>query len=125
MLKPSYKAIKAALAKHAKISVEIETEDLQIEGNASSIDEDTDREHERWIRDQLERGNEYAWCRIVVKASWRGFEGYDSLGACSYESRASLDQAIEYHGMRAEALIALANRVSESYEAISALVRGK
>ena len=70
----------------AEITLTIEPEDVPIEGNASAIDEDTDRETVTWIRDQLDRGNEWAWCTVIVRARYAGLEGGDSLGCCSYES---------------------------------------
>ena len=43
-------------------------EDLPITGNASAIDEVTDALVEAHIRDQLARGNEWAWCVVRVTA---------------------------------------------------------
>jgi len=54
----------------------------------ASGDDDIDREAEEWILAQLESGNDWAWCRVRVTARWKGFEGSDSLGACSYKSEA-------------------------------------
>lgn len=64
-----------------------------IAGNAmASGDETVDRETEAWIIDQLERGNEWAWCIVKVTASveldGERFEGADYLGCCSYDSEA-------------------------------------
>ena len=42
---------------------------MQIEGNASAIDEKTDRETVDWIRGQLARGNDWAWCSVQVIAT--------------------------------------------------------
>jgi hypothetical protein len=61
-------------------------EDMQIEGNASAIDEETDRQIVNNIISQLNDGNEWAWCSVNVKAKWKGLEGNDYLGGCSYES---------------------------------------
>ncbi len=53
-------------------------EDEPIEGNASAIDEETDRKAEQWIYDQLDGGNQWAWCCVEVKCSWQGFAASDS-----------------------------------------------
>jgi hypothetical protein len=50
-----------------------------------------------WIRDQLERGNEWAWCTIKITAAYGGLETHDYLGACSYESEASFVQNGDYY----------------------------
>lgn len=72
-----------------QVTFEIECipEELSIKGNASAIDEDTDKETEQYIKDQLNSGNEWAWCCIKVTASYKGIEGTDYLGGCSYASK--------------------------------------
>ncbi len=121
-MKPSCKAIRTALAKHAEIELEIFPEDLQIDGNASAIDEDADREIADDIRAQLESGNECAWCVVVVKARWCGFTGTDSLGACSYPGLAALREDL-FESMKQEALIDLAQQVATSLKSISELIK--
>ncbi len=116
------KAIRTALAKHATFTVEILPEDLQIDGNASAIDEDTDRETVADIRAQLDAGNECAWCCVVVRATWRGFTGIDSLGGCSYPNRKALEADL-LPDMKHSALDDLAQRVSESHIAIAWLIK--
>lgn len=61
---------------------------------------DTEEENEqavKWVLDQLDDGNECAWCCVLVTATERnprpGFKarvGHDSLGCCSYESEKAL-----------------------------------
>jgi hypothetical protein len=73
--------------------VRVEPEDLPYKGNCmASGDEDYDREVEQWITDELNKGNEYAWCGVMVIARFEGFEGVDSLGGCSYKSMADLEE---------------------------------
>jgi hypothetical protein len=86
--------------------LECEPEDVPIEGNAmASGDDDVDAEAEQWVRDQLESGNEWAWCHVIVRARWNGLEGVDNLGCCSYKSEADFRQPGGYYDdMRAEAL---------------------
>ena len=62
------------------------TEDSQIEGNASAIDPETDKQIANNIRQQLESGNDWAWCTVKVEARWKGEIGVDYLGCCSYKS---------------------------------------
>jgi len=81
---------------HSEIVVECLPEDLEIEGNASAIDPETDAAIAQEIRDQLEAGNEWAWCCIMVSVSWKGFEGVDYLGACSYKSKADFMESDGY-----------------------------
>lgn len=94
-------------------SLECLTEDDPIEGNASAIDEATDRETETWIREQLSAGNEWAWCTVKVVCSWEGFHAAEYLGCCSYESEASF-RASEYEQMCDEALTSLNRQIAET-----------
>ena len=85
--------------------VECEPEHTPIRGNCSVIDDETDRETEQWIEEQLRSGNEWAWCCVRVVATWNGFEGDAYLGCCSYESEASFVAPRGYYDdMKSEAL---------------------
>ncbi len=96
----------------------IEPEDIRLEGNVqvSGNDED-DRAQEQWVLDQLEAGNDAAWCQAMVTAKVvindEEFEGRDSLGACSWPSERELwkDQLAE---MKANALDDLFDRIRAS-----------
>lgn len=74
--------------------IRIEPEEMDYHGNCSAIDPDTDRENEQWITDQLSSGNGLAWCWVEIKATFEGYEGSDSLGGCSYKSRADLEEGL-------------------------------
>jgi hypothetical protein len=88
-----------------QFSISVEPEDMQIKGNASAIDPETDAANEAWIRRELNAGNEWAWCRVTITASWQGLRGTDSLGGCSYHSEADFKQEGEYFtDMRKNAL---------------------
>jgi hypothetical protein len=64
--------------------VYIDPEDISIRGNVlASGDEEEDRKAEAWVIDQLDAGNEYAWCIARVTASARGRMGTAYLGAIS------------------------------------------
>lgn len=85
--------------------VECSPEDMPYKGNCSCIDEETDRETETWIRNELRRGNEWAWCCVRVVAQWKGHEGDAYLGGCSYRSEEEFTQPGGYYDdMRGEAL---------------------
>lgn len=105
-----------------EFSLEIHPEDIPIEGNCSAIDDETDASTERWIREQLERGNEWAWCTVVVKAQWNGFEASDALGACSYSSEKDFVQPGGYFDdMKANALAQLNDSLRETNENLKKL----
>ncbi len=76
----------------------LEPEDIPFEGNVmASGNEAWDREQEQWVRDQLNSGNEAAWCQVRVIATFvlnptgeELSESFDSLGGCSYNSEREL-----------------------------------
>lgn len=103
-------------------SLRIEPECEPIEGNCSAIDEETDREQEAWVRDQLNAGNEWAWCTVFVTARWGDFEGRDSLGCCSYESRDDFERGGYFEDMKAVALDNLRASIERAAAQIAPLV---
>lgn len=80
-----------------EISIRCEPEELPYVGFCSRIDPVIDRRTEARIRRQLERGNDWAWCSVVVTAAWKGFTGHSYLGGCSYRSEAEFCQAGGYY----------------------------
>ncbi len=78
-------------------TVEALPEDALIQGNASAIDPETDRETEQWITEQLESGNEWAWCTVKVTGRFRGLSAHAYLGCCSYESREAITMPEGYY----------------------------
>lgn len=67
-----------------QIEVFIEPEEMEINGNASAVDPVTDAEAFAWIRDQLDRGNEWAWCSVKVEVRYNDIVATEYLGGCSY-----------------------------------------
>lgn len=55
------------------------------------------------IRQQLADGNDWAWCRVQVHATWtdpetgKEYEGNDYLGGCSYASKEDFKQPGGYY----------------------------
>lgn len=59
-----------------------------IEGNVlTSGDQVADEETELEVKKQVENGNDWAWCIVVVQVSLGSFSGKDYLGQCSYKSK--------------------------------------
>lgn len=106
-----------------EITVEPEYETFV--GNCSAIDPETDREQEQLIRDQLESGNDLAWCSVLVTARpddprlLAVFEGFASLGMVSCADRADLDRLVADHGLEDEALSHLNEKLASVQSALS------
>lgn len=88
-----------SLATLATITIRCDEEDAPIEGNASAISPEEDARTHAWIRDQLRRGNEWAWCYVTITATWDDLVASDSLGCCSYESEADFRKGGYYDDM--------------------------
>jgi hypoxanthine-guanine phosphoribosyltransferase len=96
-------------------------EDLQIEGNCSAVDEETDREVAQWIRDQLDAGNDWAWCLAKVTATLEvdghTFVGVDYLGCCSYKNEADFREPGGYFdSMKQEARARLIEHLRDAVD---------
>ena len=104
------------------IELKMEPEEMQIEGNASCIDEKTDAETCRWIRSQIESGNDWAWCATSVTATIGSYSGSDSLCGCSYHSEADFRTPGGYFSdMVSEATEACAYEIALSIETLRKL----
>lgn len=85
--------------------IECLPEDMRIEGNASAIDDETDAKIASDIREQLENGNEWAWCSVKVTGVWEGLAESSHLGGCSYRSEVDFVKNSGYfQDMKAEVL---------------------
>lgn len=109
------------LRKVATITLRCEDEDIPFVGNCSALDPETDRKQEDWIRSELASGNEWAWCRVVVTASWNLLTGADSLGGCSYESEDDFQDGPYYSDMVRTAI----DRLAEQIEAIATQIEAE
>ena len=92
--------------------ITIEPEEMDYHGNCSAIDEETDRENEQWVTDQLNSGNECAWCWVGVRATFGEYHGDDSLGGISCKNHEDLEALIKGHGMYENALANLKERLT-------------
>lgn len=62
-------------------------EDAPVRGNAmASGDDKVDKRVENRILRQLENGNQWAWCYVILRGTFKGLEATDSLGRCSYRN---------------------------------------
>lgn len=109
-------------AKDVRFVLRYEPEHIPVEGNAlASGDDRLDRKAERWIYRQLDAGNEWAWCTVVVEAHWEGLTGTDCLGGCSYRSEKDFRKGGYYEDMKAVALADLQAQVDALADAIATL----
>ena len=99
-----------------EFTLSCEPEQESIEGNCSAVDEEVDRETAEWIYDQLDNGNEWAWCQVEVVAHWKEWSGSSYLGCCSYRSEEEFCQPGGYHDdLKHEAL----ERLNEQVERVA------
>ena len=67
--------------------IEALPEDMSVRGNAVvSGNDEQDKEIEGDIIEDLENGNEWAWCIAKVTGKYNGIEAVEYLGGCSYNS---------------------------------------
>lgn len=113
------------LKEKAEIQVIRLDEDSSIKGNASAINPETDAKNEAHIIEQLNSGNEWAWCMVKVYAEIDGFKGPANyyLGHCSYKSRKDFMEDAYYDDMRNQALEDLKNEIEKKYEQFCKLIK--
>ena len=112
------------LEKEAEIHVLCLEEHAPIRGNASAIDEETDKKNEESIIMELESGNEWAWCTIAVYAEYEGIKGLkDYLGCCSYKSKEDFLKDGYYEDMKDQALKYLKEAIEGGYEKYEQAIR--
>lgn len=95
-----------------EFTIEVQQDDSQIEGNAmASGDNEADKKAENEIYEQLEGGNVWAWASVTVTAEWKGIEGFDRLGQCSYKSQEDFEGDGYYADMKAVAYAELVSKI--------------
>jgi hypothetical protein len=118
----SFKKLTAA---EVTFTVVAEQEDIPVRGNAmSSDDPEADRHCEDEIIAELNRGNTWAWCCVVVTATWGNWSASDTLGACSYfyDGADEFKRGGYYQDMCANALENLNADLARAYETRAARV---
>ena len=81
------------LVAEATIRIQVGPEDSAVHGNAMASGDDVlDKKVADDIIAELEAGNEWAWCQVIVSAHAGSFSGVDSLGCCSYGSESEFTQ---------------------------------
>ncbi len=96
-----------------EITLTCNPEEEDYRGNVmASGDDAVDREAERWVADQLNSGNDWAWCWVRVEVKWHGFTGDDTLGGCSYLSEEDFRKPGGYFDDMVNVCLA---RINEAY----------
>jgi len=90
-----------------------ELETTPIKGNVSKVNPETDAYLEKHVEESLTRGNQWAWCTVWVRASFRGYHGAASLGCCSYRNESEA-RADVYEDLKYDALSDLAGKLFDS-----------
>lgn len=96
--------------------VTIEPED------SSPADQFDDPEAVSHIEHQLLSGSPFAWCVVVVQASWNGFQVVNTLGACSFANQEDMLKEVEAVGMKQEALNTLQANIEGVFETLCSLL---
>ena len=110
---------KPLTADEVTFETKVEYEDIPVRGNYMCTDEpELDKQAEDEVIKRLEQGDMLAWCCVVVTATWEGHSAYDSLGGCSFEKQSDIDECVEMHGMKANALLALNESIKRKTEKI-------
>lgn len=94
--------IKLPKISQVEFSILAEQDDIEVRGNAlASGNDQEDKEVEDDIISKLNRGNVWAWASVNVKASYKGMEGNDYLGCCSYDSESDfINNSCYYEDMK-------------------------
>lgn len=91
------------------------SEETPVEGNAlASGDDAEDTKAEQYIRDQLESGNDWAWCTVEIQGDYLGLSASQHLGCCSYKNRLDFEESGYFRDMKLE----VAQEIQEQYERI-------
>lgn len=108
-------------ASEVTFAISIEPEHIPVRGNFASGDEEADRALEDEILARLDMGDTWAWCNIIVTASWEDadgtvYEGHDTLGACSYANAKEFKADGYFADMKGRALEDLNAQIPEGEE---------
>jgi hypothetical protein len=106
--------MKPITEKEAVITIECLEECARVRGNAiASGDDQIDRNTEDLLLEELDSGNQWAWCTVRVVATWNELEGDDYLGCCSYKDEQDfINNSGYFEDMKARALQELNEKVA-------------
>lgn len=100
----------------------MEEDPCLVRGSFATDEPEKDRELEEDILRRLRDGDQWAWCCVKVVARWNGFEAFDTLGCCSYESEKDFKRGGYWEDMKAEALRGLNEEARAAFDRIEPLV---
>lgn len=110
------------LLKTIEYRIECLPEDTEIRGNLiESDDKEADREDENKVIEDLNNGNQWAWCIVRVIASVPSIPELtcdDYLGACSYQSEKDFKDGGYYDDMCNQTKAELVKRLREIKESL-------
>jgi hypothetical protein len=90
--------IKLPTIEQVEFTLVAEQDDVEVRGNAvASGDDLMDKKIEDEIIERLDSGDVWAWACVTVTARWKGLEGVDHLGACSYRDERDFIQSSGYY----------------------------
>lgn len=116
-------SFKKLTATEVTFTITAEEEDIPVRGNAMcSDDEAADRHCEDEIIAEVNRGNTWAWCCVVVTATWGDWSASDTLGACSYDGADEFKSGGYYEDMCANALENLNADLARAYATLATRV---
>lgn len=105
-----------------EFEIELLEEDVPVRGHFAGDEPEEDRKMEDEILRRLDAGDQWAWCCVKVVARWNGFEAFDTLGCCSYESEEDFKRDGYWEDMKAELLKELNEGVRAASDRIQPLV---
>lgn len=83
-----------------EFSIKVLPEEQSPDGFFASGDDEQDRKDVAWINDQLDRGNQWAWCIVTVTGKYGPLTARDSLFGCSYRDEADFISGGYYDDMK-------------------------
>lgn len=93
---------------------------IRIEPEFLPVDKHFDNPEDiKWVQEQLEEGNEMAWCIVIVSVKWMTMVEEVMLGGCSYKNIQDFQEGGYYQDMVEEAIDAIAVKAKAIAEAIS------
>ena len=118
--------MKLQMPKISEVEFEVicEAEEIPVKGNVSaSGNDEIDARIEHDVIEDLESGNDWAWCCVTVWAYWKDFSGRDNLGGCSYASKKDFMKPGGYYDdMKKQAYDDLIREIQSRADEIETLV---